>query len=371
MKRQVGSTFKPVIYAAALDKGYSPCSIVTDSPITFKVEGVADADAGTTPWRPHNYEGKFEGEMPIRSAFIHSMNVPTVKLLDQIGVDYGIKFARQMGITAVMPRDLTIGLGSVATSLEEIMRAYAVFPRLGRTINLVYIKKVVDASGAVLEEAPPVQAISTNGGVPDASDPSLAISPQTAYVMTDMLKGVVREGTGAEAAAVPAVVAGKTGTSSNHRDTWFIGFTPHVMTGVWIGYLKDKPLDVAETGGKTAAPVFTEYMTSVVKAYPKTDFTIPDNIVFAYIDRHTGHLATAQTQKRVRVAFKVGTVPNTAGDNLPRIGEPGARTMSADASAVSPAVPTTASTTEDQAAVAPVQKDDGATSDYLRQGYQD
>lgn len=361
-KRQVGSTFKPVVYAAALDKGYSPSSMVTDAPLVFKFEGGLDADNTGEDWRPHNYGGTFEGDIPLRLALIRSMNIPTVKLLDAITVDYGIQYARNLGITSVLPRDLSIGLGSWSSSLEEMMRAYAVFPRLGRPVNLVYIKKVEDENGNILEQnngedkAPAAVVVTGN---PQNLPPGTVISPQTAYVVTDMLKGVIREGTGRGAASLGLPLAGKTGTSNDHRDAWFIGYTPHVMTGVWLGYEKDKPLAPGETGGKAAAPIFVEYMRAASEHFAKNDFPIPDDIVFAYVDRRTGRLANNRTPTRVRVAFKVGTVPNSTGDNLPRIGEPGSRSMTA--SPTPEEIPLPTGDTSKQ----------GETSDYLRQGYQD
>jgi len=328
-KRQVGSTFKPLLYSAAMDKGFSPSSIVTDSPIVFKFEGQLDADNAGEPWRPHNYSGRFEGDIPLRLALIRSMNIPSVKLLNELTIDYVIEYARTLGITSPLARDLSIALGSWSSSLEELSRAYAIFPRLGKPISLNYIKRVDDIQGKMLEEHTTGDAgvVPRNQVNPDPelNAKGLVISPQTAYVMTDMLRGVVREGTGTGAASVPAQVAGKTGTSNDHRDAWFIGYTPQLMTGVWLGYEKDKPLDPSETGGKAAAPIFADYMTYAISKYPKGEFTIPDDVVFAYIDKETGRLATASTVKRVRVAFKSGTVPNVKGDNLLRVGDPGIR----------------------------------------------
>ena len=152
-KRQVGSTFKPIIYAAAMDKGFSPSSLVNDSPIVFKYEGELDADNFGEDWRPKNYGGAFKGEIPLRLALIRSMNIPTVKLLDQISVDYVIDYARKVGITAPFSRDLSIALGSWSTSVEELTRAFAVFPRLGRTVKLSYVDSVTDGAGITLEQS--------------------------------------------------------------------------------------------------------------------------------------------------------------------------------------------------------------------------
>ncbi|MBI4405228.1 MAG: PBP1A family penicillin-binding protein [Deltaproteobacteria bacterium] len=376
-KRQVGSTFKPIIYAAAIDKGFSPSSIVTDSPIVFKYEGSLDADSQGEDWRPHNYGNTFEGDIPLRVALIRSMNIPTVKILNAIGVDYGIGFARQMGITAPLPRELTIALGSWSSSLEELMRAYVVFPRLGKPVSLIFIRRVIDGQGKVIEElvpanvgpegkiaeSRPLPTVPPSGdhnlGEPNSGEPNpeddQVVSPQTAYVVTDLLKGVIREGTGRAAAYVAAPVAGKTGTSNDHRDAWFVGFSPRIISGVWIGYDKDKPLDPGETGGRAAAPIWAQYMSAATKNYPSGDFPVPDDIVFAYVDRATGSLAAHQNKNRVRVAFRAGTVPNLGSSNLPRIGEPGAPRVTTQGSGVQ--------SSEEQ-------KPEEDTSDYLRQGYQ-
>lgn len=337
-KRQVGSTFKPLIYAAAFDKGFSPSSLVTDSPVVFRNDEKQEVDTSTVlgeDWKPHNFGGKFEGEIPLRLALIRSMNVPTVKLLSEISIDYGIQYARSVGITSPLPRDLTIGLGSWSASLEEIMRAYAIFPRLGKPIVLNYIKRVEDGSGRILEELPALQNANENPNTPsivaDAlqeSEPPV-ISPQTAYVMTDLLKSVIREGTGRAAAGAPGAIAGKTGTSNDHRDAWFVGYSPQVVSGVWIGYLKEKALGMSETGGKAAAPIWAEYMRSIGSSYPKTDFPIPEDIVFAYVDKQTGKLAGPNSPNRVRVAFKADAVPNLAASNVRRVGEPNLRTTTA------------------------------------------
>ncbi len=383
-KRQVGSTFKPLIYAAAIDKGFSPASVVTDSPLVFKFDGKVDADSQGEDWRPRNYEGKFVGDIPLRLALIRSMNIPTVKVLNEITIDYGIQYARTLGITAALPRDLSIGLGSWSSSLEEIMRAYAIFPRLGKPVVLNYIKKVLDEKGQVLEElpaehpgnAPELKDLTPPSANPDLAQQGLVISPQTAYVMTDMLKGVIREGTGHGASSVPASVAGKTGTSNDQRDAWFVGYTPYLVSGVWVGFDKDKPLDTGETGGRAAAPIWAEFMTSAVKYYPKNDFPIPDDIVFAYINKDTGHLASAVDPRRVRTAFKVGTVPNRDSSNLPRIGEPGTTRVNplaaiprpSNTPGATPGTPAPASqggAQEDQ----PSTEKQEDTGDFLREGY--
>lgn len=393
-KRQVGSTFKPLLYAAAFDKGFSPASMVTDSPIVFKTEGKTEAQTlGSTEeeWKPHNYGNKFEGDIPLRTAIIRSMNIPTVKLLNEIGVDYAIQYSRTLGIASQLPRDLTIGLGSWSSSLEELMRAYAIFPRLGKPVSLRYIKRVEDSEGKVIESFSDVSELAASedyktlevanaggeiqplqlvAGGESVVPPGHVISPQTAYVMTDVLKGVIRDpqGTGHAAAGVPRQVAGKTGTSNDHRDAWFIGYTPTLMSGVWLGYLKDKTLDVGETGGRAAAPIWAEYMKYATSQVANTDFSIPDDVVFAYIDRQTGKLANPNTPNRVRVAFKVGTVPNAMGDNIPRVGEPGVR---ATATGSVPTQGTASNNPVNPSEGEPSSKtEEEETSDFIRQDFQ-
>lgn len=375
-KRQVGSTFKPLVYAAALDKGFSPSSIVTDSPVVFRAEeadmnDVKEINLEQADWKPSNYSGKFQGEVTLRTALIRSMNVPTVKLLHEIGIDYCIQYARALGITSPFPRDLTIGLGSWSTSLEELMRAYAIFPRLGRPGSLVYITKVLGPQGDVLEEytlrgneVVDLEAPATVPLDPNRSPPGdgKVISPQTAYVMTDMLKAVVREGTGGRANISP-FVAGKTGTSNDFNDAWFIGYSPHVMTGVWVGYDSQKPLSAGESGGRAAAPIWAEFMKYVLDKYPKQDFPIPDDVVFAYVDRDTGYLATsAASGNRVRVAFTEGQVPDSGGMNVARVPEPGVKRATTQAPGATPDG-VTGRPTE------PPPADNEDFSDLLREGY--
>lgn len=394
-KRQVGSTFKPLLYAAAFDKGFSPASMVTDSPIVFKTEGKAEAQTlGSTEeeWKPHNYGNKFEGDIPLRTAIIRSMNIPTVKLLNEIGVDYAIQYSRTLGIASQLPRDLTIGLGSWSSSLEELMRAYAIFPRLGKPVALRYIKRVEDSEGKVIEafsdvsdaapldsykplDAAVVQGDEKKSGVKTNETenvtllpPGHVISPQTAYVMTDVLKGVIRDpqGTGHAAGAVPRHIAGKTGTSNDHRDAWFIGYSPTLMSGVWIGYLKDKTLDIGETGGKAAAPIWADYMRVATSQAPNVDFPIPDDVVFAYMDRNSGKLAGPGSANRVRVAFKVGTVPNSNGDNVLRVGEPGVRGMATGVTVPASQGPT--SPVDSPSKTNPSEEQE--TADLIRQEFQ-
>jgi len=348
-KRQVGSTFKPLLYAAAFDKGFTPASLVTDSPVVFRNDDKVEVDTSTVlgeDWKPHNYGGRFEGDIPLRLALIRSMNVPTVKLLSEISIDYGIQYARSVGVTSPLPRDLTIGLGSWSASLEEIMRAYAIFPRLGKPVVLNYIKRVEDRNGNILEELPALQNTPEAENKPtlvvDALQENEApvISPQTAYVMTDLLKAVIKEGTGRAAVEVPGHIAGKTGTSNDYRDAWFVGYSPQMVSGVWIGYLKEKALGRSETGGRAAAPIWADYMKTVTASYPRNDFPIPGDIVFAYIDKTTGRLASPSNPNRVRVAFKAGTVPTLTASNAPRVGEPNLRTTTggSPAPAVNPLI---------------------------------
>jgi membrane carboxypeptidase/penicillin-binding protein len=249
----------------------------------------------------------------------------------------------------------------------------AIFPRLGKPVVLNYIKRVEDGSGKVLEELPALQNPTENQNTPSIvaeavqENETPVISPQTAYVMTDLLKSVIREGTGRAAASAPGAIAGKTGTSNDHRDAWFVGYSPQVVSGVWIGYLKEKALGMSETGGKAAAPIWAEYMRAISSSYSKNDFPIPEDIVFAYIDKLTGKIAAPSNPNRVRVAFKAGAVPNLAFSNIRRVGEPNLRTTTATPGESKPGEsPSMAPVEEAQSPELPQDE----TLDFPREGYE-
>ncbi len=291
-RRQPGSAFKPIIYAAALDRGFTPATVVVDSPLVF--EEVEEEGKGLD-WKPRNFEERFHGPTTIREALAKSRNVVTVKVLKRIGVDYVVSYARRLGIESTLSRDLSIALGSSGVSLLELVRAYATFANLGKRAEPLFVTRIEDRYGNVLEEHTP-QAEST-------------ISPQTAYIITNLLQGVVERGTGWRAKALKRPVAGKTGTTNNLNDAWFIGYVPGLVAGVWVGYDDERPLGKNETGSRAAAPIWVRFMKEALKDVPPENFPIPDGVEFVKIDPQTGLLATASTKEPVFEVFRVGTAP--------------------------------------------------------------
>jgi penicillin-binding protein 1A len=327
-KRQPGSAFKPIIYSAAIDKGYTAATIVLDNPLVFE-EKIARETAAEKEvildefgeeivvvlyeesteydpieiddgplikvWRPRNFGEKFYGPTTIREAITKSRNVVTVKVLRDIGVGRAIRNARKLGIESPLARDLSLALGSSSVSLLEITGAFATFANMGNRPRPTFITRIVDKNGIVLEENKPVS-------VP-------AISPQTAYITTSLLKGVVEHGTGWRARKLKRPAAGKTGTTNNLNDAWFVGYIPELVAGAWIGYDTEKPLGRNETGSKAAAPIWVSFMRKATKNIPITDFPIPDGVEFAKIDPKTGLLANSQTEEPFFEVFKIGSKP--------------------------------------------------------------
>lgn len=260
--RQPGSSFKPIIYAAALDKGYTEASVLMDTPVTFH-------DRGAKSWTPENYDHRFLGPMLFRNALIHSRNVATVRLLKSIGINYAINYARQMGITTPLTHTLTLGLGASEVTLKELLSAYSAFPGLGQRVEPFLIDKVYDRFGNVVEQHQVKR--------------EQVISPKTAYLMTDILEGVVRQGTGTAARALNRPCAGKTGTTNDFNDAWFIGYTPSVLTGVWVGYDDHSSLGKGEEGAHAACPIWVDFMMQYLKDKPVETFTVPEGIIFAKV----------------------------------------------------------------------------------------
>ena len=288
-RRQPGSSFKPIIYAAALDKGYTAASVIIDSPVVF-----TDAEKDFT-WKPHNYKETFYGPTLFRHALVKSRNVVTVKILQDIGVDYVIDYAKKLGITSPIARDLSISLGSSGASLLEIVGAYTVFANQGYRIEPVFITKILDRDGNVIEQAELKR--------------EKAIDMSTAYIMTSILESVVTSGTGWRAKALKRPVAGKTGTTNNLHDAWFLGYTPEYVTGVWVGFDNERAMGKGETGSRTACPIWLGYMAGVLEGKPVRTFNAPEGIVFAKIDATTGLLPNAASSKTIFECFKEGTAP--------------------------------------------------------------
>jgi len=289
-RRQPGSAFKPIIYAAALDWGMSPATVILDAPYVSSMDPEKDI------WRPKNYKEKFFGPTLFRTALVKSRNVITVKILRKIGIRYAIDYARKMGIESELSPDLSLALGSSGLSLEELTRAYAVFANGGNLVEPVFIEKIEDRSGRIIEEKHPSMQAS--------------IPKETAYVMTDLLTAVVKEGTGWRIKALKRPAAGKTGTTNDLRDAWFMGFTPHMVTGAWVGYDDRKSMGKGETGSRAASPIWLYFMSEIHKDRAVEDFYFPEaGVVFAKIDAKTGFLAGPHSEKTVFQAFTEGTEP--------------------------------------------------------------
>ncbi|HXG54830.1 MAG TPA: PBP1A family penicillin-binding protein [Vicinamibacterales bacterium] len=290
--RQVGSSFKPIVYTAAIDRGYTPASVVMDSPASFS------GGSGQPAYSPMNYDRRFEGAITLRRALEQSRNVPAVRMMEQLGPRQVIMFARRLGLESPLPPYLPIALGAAEATLVEMTNAYAVFPNQGVRMKPYSVLKVTDREGNVLEENRP--------------EPKDAIRADTAFVMTNLLRGVVQRGTAAKAAELSWPVGGKTGTTDDYTDAWFIGFDPDITVGVWVGLDQKKPIGHNQTGTAAALPIWIDVMKAWIgdrKDPPK--FDPPGNIVFLSVDKGTGGAAADGTPGAISEAFIVGTQPGS------------------------------------------------------------
>jgi len=301
-RRQPGSAFKPIIYAAAIDKEFTPASIIIDSPIVFE-----DTERAFV-WKPRNYKERFYGPTRLREALAKSRNVVTIKLLKEIGIDYLIDYSRKLGITAELSRDLSIALGSSGLSLLELVNAYAIFANQGYRVEPVFIRRIHDRNGNVIYEADPLK--------------EKVIDKTTAYIMTNLLEGVVKYGTGHRVKALKRPAAGKTGTTNNLFDAWFVGFTPQYITGTWAGFDDERSLGKGETGSRSASPIWLGFMKRIHKGLPIEVFPVPEGIVFSKIDAETGLLPIAESTDTIFECFKEGTVPTEYTKAPDKISEP-------------------------------------------------
>src|SRR5881296_463945 len=263
-RRQPGSAFKPFVYIAALENGFTAASRFDDSPVTYPIGRNGSA------WKPENYDRKFRGSTTLQQAVEESVNVVTIKLQERIGVNRTIQVARRLGITSPLNTDLTMALGSSDLTLLELTSAYSALANQGTWVPPTTIRYVTDVNGKLLEEH-----------VPEGRE---ALPPAEAYVVTHMLRGVVERGTGQGAKALGRPIAAKTGTTNDYSNAWFIGFTPRLATGVWVGYDRPRSLGKDETGSRVAVPIWVSYMGRVLGDSPKEDFPVPDRVVSLLID---------------------------------------------------------------------------------------
>ncbi len=310
-RRQPGSAFKPFVYTAAIDRGYTAASTIFDSPIIFEKEKKEDneekeeddnaeleeKDLEEENWIPKNYKEKFHGRVTLRKMLAKSINVASVKLLQEVGVGRAIRCARKMGIGSPLSPNLTLTLGSSGVTPLEITSGYATIANLGVRVTPFAIRYIEDLSGKMLEENSP-QA-------------EAALSPQTSYVMISLLQGVVENGTGQRIRwlGFKRPVAGKTGTTNDFINAWFVGFTPNLACGVYVGYDNMASLGEDMTGSKAAIPIWTKFMKEALEEKPVEDFLVPPGIVFLKVDAQTGLLATDESRNVIEEVFLEGTEP--------------------------------------------------------------
>jgi penicillin-binding protein 1A len=308
--RQPGSSFKPIVYAAALDNGYSPASVVLDAPVEFKM-------ADGSMWRPKNYQNKFYGPSTLRRGIEQSRNVMTVRLADELGMTKIIDLATRLGIYDRLPRQLAMALGAGETTLLRMVTAYAIIDNGGKAIQATLIDRIQDRYGKTIfrHDKRDCAGCSSEAWKPDVPEPELldvreqVMSPYTAYQITSMMEGVVERGTGKKVKIVGKPVAGKTGTSNEERDAWFIGYTPDLVVGTYIGYDNPKPMGRGRTGGELAAPIVADFMRMALRDKPATPFRVPRAIELMPIDAKSGKRAIFGREGVILEAFKPGDEP--------------------------------------------------------------
>jgi len=291
--RQPGSAFKPIIYATAVNQGMSPASVILDAPVVY--EQVEEEKA----WKPENYGRKFHGMVSLREALAHSHNLATVRLLDKVGIKPVLEFAHQVGITSPLAADLSLGLGSSSVGLTELTSTYGAFLNQGSLSEPYAILSVKDNSGQVLE----------------ATEPKIreVMSKETAYLITNMMEDVVQKGTGQAAKSLGRPIAGKTGTTNEYANAWFIGGAPNLVSGVYVGFDDRRSLGETESGAHAALPIWINFMREALKTLPVIPFAIPDGITFVKVDPSTGLLDSEYEDQAGTVEiFTKGSEPKQA-----------------------------------------------------------
>lgn len=291
--RQPGSAFKPIIYAASLQDGFTPASIIIDSPVIFR-----EKEDTFDKWKPVNFEKRFYGPTSIRTALTHSRNVVTIKLLQSIGVGKAIGLARALGIKSHLENNLSIALGSSGVTLFELVSAYSVFVNNGIHIDPIPVRYIKNRKDEVIFTAEPVA--------------TQAISPGLAYLITNLLESVVQEGTGSKVKGLNRPVAAKTGTTNNYIDAWFLGYTPELVTGVWVGKDQDETMGINETGARAAIPIWFQYMKEALEGLPVKNFNVPEDVAFVKIDPQSGAIAEFDDAEAKFEVFLKNNLPEKA-----------------------------------------------------------
>jgi penicillin-binding protein 1A len=284
-RRQPGSAFKPFVYIAALESGMTPASVVDDSPIEYPV------GKNGKPWKPDNYDRKFRGPITYQQALEESINVAAVKVQEQVGTRRTVDVARRLGVESPLGDNLSIALGTADLTLLEVTSAYGGLANQGTWMRPMAIRYVLDSQRKLLEE--------------DAPQGHQVLSPAVAYVITHMLKGTIERGTGVAAKAFGRPAAAKTGTTNDYSNAWFIGYTPKLVTGVWVGYDRPRSLGRDETGSRVAVPIWTAFMSEALAGTPPEDFPMPEGVVLIPVDLNPG----GGCVRPVMMAFVAGTEP--------------------------------------------------------------
>ena len=342
--RQPGSSFKPFIYAAALENGYTPSSILMDSP-----QALGGVDSSLS-WKPRNYDNEFRGPMTLRSALEVSRNIPTVRLVQDLGVNKIDNFVHRLHINAKIPRDMSLSLGSFGISLAELTKAYAIFPNGGKAVRLKNIVSIKDRTGKTypLPAADPAwpevedkttpetveSAVSADGtdatpAIPQGNpfqqglNQTQVYDKRLAYIMTNLLRGVATYGTGAAAGkALGHNVGGKTGTTNNYVDALFVGFSENLVVGSWLGFDDNRPLGYGETGTRTALPMWIDYMSSAIPKYGAPDFSVPDGITTMLVNKQTGKPLPPGGSEGFLESYVMGFDPNSEPQVFDQSGQP-------------------------------------------------
>lgn len=293
-KRQPGSSFKPILFSSALEHGYNPTTIIMDTP-----EAMPGFDSASS-WKPKNYDGSFKGPVTMRTSLEESRNIPTIKMADKVGVGAILKFANRIGFNAKLEQNLSIALGTFGVSPRDLVSTFAIYPNGGKFVTPKAILSVIDRDGKKYEinevekdmKIPVVEKV--EGAPPQTAlflknlDEKQVYDSRLAFIMTSLMKGVITSGTGTAARDLSPNIGGKTGTTNDYVDAWFVGFTSNVATGVWTGFDDNKTLGFGETGGRTALPVWKEYMRANIKKYGDQPFEIPAGISQAWVNKETG-----------------------------------------------------------------------------------
>jgi penicillin-binding protein 1A len=346
-KRLPGSGFKPFLYSAAMDNGFTPASTLLDAPFVLEGQGIESS------WRPENHGGRFGGPTRLREALAFSRNLVTIRLLRELGTPYATDYVTRFGFDKrTLPQNLTLALGTLQVTPLEVATGYAVFANGGFRVQPYFVDRIVDANGKVVYQAAPRIACeacehpatladvkftgtpeevlqsedSVRGGAGPIPPEQLAprvISPQNDYIMTDMMADVIKHGTGRRALSLNRTdLAGKTGTTNKSVDTWFNGFTPHLVATVWVGFDQERPLGESEEGAKTALPIWIHFMREALKGVPQEKRSMPDGIVTLRISPDTGALVSAENPNGIAEIFMA--------DHLPAANDQGSMAQSAE-----------------------------------------